>query len=53
MCKVVFKALTSPTSRRTPAHYATSPCVADPGTLFHAVYPAPTFTLWTGTSPSS
>src|SRR5690606_31415621 len=22
--------------------------VADPGTLFHAVYPAPTFTLWTG-----
>jgi N-methylhydantoinase B len=48
MCKVAFKALTTPDE---PANAGqTRPLVvkAEPGNLFHAVYPAPTFTLWTG-----
>jgi N-methylhydantoinase B len=47
-CKMALKGLTSPTE---PANGGqTRPLVvkAAPGTLFHAVYPAPTFTLWTG-----
>lgn len=48
MCKVVLKALTSPDEPSNAG--TTEPLIvrADPGTLFHAVYPAPTFTLWTG-----
>jgi N-methylhydantoinase B len=48
MCKVALKALTS---RNQPSNAGTTVPLevrAEPGTLFHAVYPAPTFTLWTG-----
>lgn len=46
--KVVLKNLTS---RDEPSNEGTTvplTVLAEPGTLFHAVYPAPTFTLWTG-----
>ncbi|OZM75368.1 hypothetical protein CFP66_46815 [Pseudonocardia sp. MH-G8] len=46
--KVVLKNLTS---RDQPGNEGTTAplrVLAEPGTLFHAVYPAPTFTLWTG-----
>jgi len=48
ICKVVLKALTSPDE---PSNFGTTVPLevrAEPGTLFHAVYPQPTFTLWTG-----
>ena len=49
MCKVALKALTSPYEPANGGtHARRSWCSAEPGTLFHAVYPAPTFTLWTG-----
>ncbi|AZS35710.1 Acetophenone carboxylase delta subunit [Microbacterium lemovicicum] len=46
--KVVLKNLTA---RDEPSNAGTTvplTVLAEPGTLFHAVYPAPTFTLWTG-----
>jgi N-methylhydantoinase B len=48
MCKVVLKNLTSPDQPSNSG--TTKPLIvkAEPGNLFHAVYPAPTFTLWTG-----
>jgi N-methylhydantoinase B len=48
ICKVVFKALTSADQPTNEGTVAPLRVVADPGTLFHAVYPQPTFTLWTG-----
>jgi N-methylhydantoinase B len=48
MCKVVLKALTSPTQPSNAGTTVPLEVRADPGSLFHAVYPAPTFTLWTG-----
>lgn len=48
MCKVVLKALTSPDQPSNGGTTAPLEVRAEPGTLFHAVYPAPTFTLWTG-----
>ncbi len=48
MCKVVFKALTTPHHPSNAGNYRPLKVVAPPGTLFHAVYPASTFTLWTG-----
>ena len=48
MCKVVFKALTSPDRPSNGGQMRALKVLAEPGTLFHAVYPAPTFTLWTG-----
>lgn len=48
MCKVVLKALTTPGERSTGGHSRPLVVKAEPGNLFHAVYPAPTFTLWTG-----
>jgi N-methylhydantoinase B len=48
MCKVVLKALTSPTEPSNAGATAPLEVIAEPGQLFHAVYPAPTFTLWTG-----
>lgn len=46
--KVVLKNLTESTDPGNEG--ATRPLTvkAEPGTLFHAVYPAPTYTLWTG-----
>ena len=48
MCKVVLRALTSPFDPSNEGSTAPLVVKAEPGTLFHAVYPAPTFTLWTG-----
>lgn len=48
ICKVVLKSLTS---RDQPSNEGTTAPLrvrAEPSTLFHAVYPQPTFTLWTG-----
>ncbi|GAA5077892.1 N-methylhydantoinase B [Thermocatellispora tengchongensis] len=48
ICKVILKSLTSPDE---PSNHGTTVPLrvrAEPGTLFHAVYPQPTFTLWTG-----
>lgn len=49
MAKTAFKALTTPSEPSNAGHYANLTVAADPGTLFHAVYPAATFTLWTTT----
>lgn len=48
MCKVVLKALTTPNEPSNAGHSRVLEVRAEPGNLFHAVYPAPTFTLWTG-----
>jgi len=45
--KVVFKGLTTPNEPANAGHYRNLRVYAPPGNLFHAVYPAPTFTLWT------
>lgn len=49
MAKTVFKAVTTPDEPANAGHYAPLTVVAPPGTLFHAEYPAATFTLWTTT----
>lgn len=49
MAKTAFKALTTPDDPSNAGHYAPLTVLADPGSLFHAVYPASTFTLWTTT----
>ena len=48
MCKVALKALTTPNEPSNAGHSKALEVHAEPGNLFHAVYPAPTFTLWTG-----
>jgi N-methylhydantoinase B len=48
MCKVAFKALTTPSEPANAGQMLPLIVRAEPGNLFHAVYPAPTFTLWTG-----
>ncbi|WP_432051158.1 hydantoinase B/oxoprolinase family protein, partial [Verrucosispora sp. NA02020] len=48
-CRVAFKAITTPTEQSNAGHFAPLRVRAEPGTLFHAVYPAATFTQWTGT----
>lgn len=48
MCKVVLKALTTPNEPSNAGHSRALEVLAEPGNLFHATYPAPTFTLWTG-----
>lgn len=47
MAKTVFKALTTPNENSNAGHFGPLSVIAPEGTLFHAVYPAPTFTLWT------
>ena len=49
MAKTAFKALTTPDEPSNAGHYVPLTVLADPGTLFHAVYPSSTFTLWTTT----
>src|SRR5689334_14563058 len=46
--KVILKSLTSPHEPSNAGTVAPLEVRAEPGTLFHAVYPQPTFTLWTG-----
>ncbi|WP_306205468.1 hydantoinase B/oxoprolinase family protein [Actinoplanes sp. RD1] len=48
ICKVILKSLTSPDEPTNAGTVAPLEVRAEPGTLFHAVYPQPTFTLWTG-----
>jgi len=47
--RVAFKAITTPGEQTNAGHFAALDVRAEPGTLFHAVYPAATFTQWTGT----
>jgi len=46
--RVAFKALTTPTEQSNAGHFAPLHVITEPGTVFHAVYPAATFTQWTG-----
>jgi N-methylhydantoinase B len=48
MCKVAMKALTTPSEPGNGGQMRPLRVEAEPGNLFHAEYPAPTFTLWTG-----
>jgi N-methylhydantoinase B len=47
LCKVALKGLTSPYEPANAGHTRPLVVKAEPGSLFHAVYPAPTFTQWT------
>jgi N-methylhydantoinase B len=47
-CRMAFKALTCPHEPTNAGQMRPLRVRAEPGTLMHAVYPAPTFTLWTG-----
>ncbi len=47
VCKVVLKSLTTPLEPSNAGHFRPLTVAAEPGTLFHAVHPAATFTLWT------
>jgi N-methylhydantoinase B len=44
--KLVLKTLTTPEEPSNGGHYAPLEIVAPEGSLFHATYPAPTFTMW-------
>ncbi|WP_432839867.1 hydantoinase B/oxoprolinase family protein [Dactylosporangium sp. CA-092794] len=48
ICKVILKSMTSADQPSNAGTVAPLVVKAEPGTLFHAVYPQPTFTLWTG-----
>jgi N-methylhydantoinase B len=47
VCKLVLKSLTTPGEPSNAGHFRPLTVVAEPGTLFHAVHPAATYTLWT------
>ena len=47
-CRVAFKSIISPLDASNYGDFLALEVIAEPGTLFHAIYPAPTFTLWTG-----
>jgi N-methylhydantoinase B len=47
VCKLVLKSLTTPNEPSNAGHFKPLTVKAEPGTLFHAVAPAATFTLWT------
>ena len=47
MAKTYFKYLTTPYSASNHGHYAPLEVIAPEGNLFHAVYPAATYVLWT------
>lgn len=48
LAKSVFKSLTTPDTPANHGHFEPLTVSCPPGNLFHAVYPAATFTLWTG-----
>lgn len=48
LAKSVFKSLTTPDTPANHGHFQPLTVSCPPGNLFHAVYPAATFTLWTG-----
>ncbi|MFT4045676.1 MAG: hydantoinase B/oxoprolinase family protein [Solimonas sp.] len=47
VCKLVLKSLTTPNVPSNAGHFRALEVIAPPGNLFHAVYPAATYTLWT------
>jgi N-methylhydantoinase B len=47
ICKFVLKSLTTPHVPSNAGHFRALRVIAPEGNLFHAVYPAATFTLWT------
>ena len=47
ICKFVLKSLTTPHVPSNAGHFRALRVIAQEGNLFHAVYPAATFTLWT------
>ena len=48
LVKAVYKAIVvAPGERSNEGHYSGLEVIAPPGNLFHAVYPSPTYTLWT------
>lgn len=47
-CKIVFKSITTPYAPSNGGNYRMLKVYAPEGSLFNAIYPAPTFTLWTG-----
>ena len=46
VAKLCFKAVTTPEEDSNAGQYRPLRVVAPEGSLYHAVYPAPTFTLW-------
>ncbi len=46
LCKVALKALTTPRQPSNAGCFRPLEVIAPPGNLFHATYPAPTYTLW-------
>ncbi|MQA03322.1 MAG: hydantoinase B/oxoprolinase family protein [Streptosporangiales bacterium] len=46
--RVAYKAFTTPYEQANAGHFAPLRVRTEPGTLFHATYPAATFTQWTG-----
>jgi len=48
ICRMVFKSLTTPLDPSNAGHFVPLRVIAPEGTIFHATYPAATFTLWTG-----
>jgi N-methylhydantoinase B len=47
MVKCLFKSITTPLEPSNGGHYKCLSVSAPEGSLFHAIYPSPTFTLWT------
>jgi N-methylhydantoinase B len=47
ICKFVLKSLTTPHAPSNAGHFRALRVIAPEGNLFHAAYPAATFTLWT------
>ncbi len=48
LSSLVFKAVTTPDTPANDGNFRPLRVIAPPGSLMHAVPPAPTFTLWTG-----
>ena len=46
--RVAFKVVTTPFEESNAGHFRPLKVIAEPGTLFHAIYPAATFTQWVG-----
>ena len=46
ICKVALKALTTPRHPSNAGCFRPLEVIAPPGNIFHATYPAPTYTLW-------
>lgn len=46
LCKVALKTLTTPRHPSNAGCFRPLEVIAPPGNLFHATYPAPTYTLW-------